>query len=52
MKWILKDVLEAVRTKEGYSQGTCKSKGTEARDLRGGKPVVLYKIEHTRPEVK
>lgn len=45
-------MLEAMKTKEGYSQGTHKSKGTEARDVRGGKPVVLNQIEHTRPEEK
>lgn len=48
----MKDVLEGVRTKDGYSQGTHRSKGTEAGDSRRGKPVVLWKIEHPRPEVK
>lgn len=40
----MKSVLEAMKTKEGYSQGTHKSKGTEVRDIRGGKPSFCTRL--------
>lgn len=52
--WIFKDVLEAVRTKEGYCRGTHKSKGAEARHWKEGE--VSHSVQdwpqEARSEVK